>query len=369
MRFTVNDLMRQIISLLVNKCLFKRVKMDIMNRLVMLFVGVSTMGVAHGQFPVPTDSIYTFMKHQSAFRQSVDWGAVDTSFKRRLSLAKTTPDTMNCLVYVLKQLNDVHSQLYLNNQYYGHYPSFDDTALARLIPLNQRSVSLVNTIFGMMLRPDIAYIRVPGMQPRGQQAINGLAQVLYDSVAALAKKRPRGFIIDLRLNGGGNVYPMLTGLGALLGNRLLAYETDVDDEVLRTWEIKKGNFVIGGYQSTNVQTNGSVKLTDMPVVILIGPITKSSGSMTAIAFKKRPKTIFMGEPTADGYSTSCNFFQFGPNLMLNFATNFVADRDRQVYKTVVPPDITIHGGDNFDNLQEDKKIRAAIEWLTRRKRH
>ena len=86
--------------------------------------------------------------------------------------------------------------------------------------------------------------------------------------------------------------------------------------------------------------------------------------MTAIAFKGRPNTIFIGEPTADGYTTSNGYFQFAPNLTLNFATHYVADRNKSIYKTTVNPDILISQGDNFDDLMVDKKIIYAIKWLT-----
>jgi len=61
--------------------------------------------------------------------------------------------------------------------------------------------------------------------------------------------------------------------------------------------------------------------------------------MTAIAFKGRSNTIFIGEPTADGYTTSTVYFQFSPNLTMNFATNYVADRNMTIYKSSVNPDI------------------------------
>ncbi len=86
--------------------------------------------------------------------------------------------------------------------------------------------------------------------------------------------------------------------------------------------------------------------------------------MVAIAFKGRPNTYFIGEPTADGYTTSNGYFQFASNLTLNFATNYVADRNKNIYKTTVNPDLAIHHGNNFDNLLNDAKVKVAIKWMT-----
>lgn len=317
-----------------------------------------------GQFPVHVDSLYTFMKYNSAHRHSVNWVEVDILFRQKIEDAKTLQDTMKCFVMVLEKLNDVHSQIFLNNQYYGHYPSFDETQLQWLKPQNNNAIKLTNQIYTELLPDKIGYIRIPGIQIQNPEEINYYAQHLYDSIALLARNGSKAYIIDLRINGGGNVYPMLAGISSFLGDQLIAYEIDADDNVVRKWEIKIGNFIIGGFMATQISIDSTLKLESVPIAVLTGAVTKSAGSMVAIALKKRPNTIFIGEPTADGYSTSNGFFQFEPNLTMNFATSFVADREKYIYKSGVFPDITIYRGDNFQNLQEDQKIKTAIEWLS-----
>lgn len=325
-----------------------------------------TFFVSFAQLPVPVDSLYTFIKFNSIHRNKANWNTIDKTFKEQIQEAKSNTDTMNCFVKVLESLNDVHSQIYLNNQFYGHYPSFDDSVLVWLKPLNEKAIALTNKFHATRIQKKIGYICVPSIQVYDPAEINRYAQTLSDLVSNLANTCKKGFIIDLRLNGGGNLYPMLSGLGQFLGNQIIGYETDNNDSITRTWELKNGNFVIGGYQTTTLTTKPNSKLKTIPIVVLIGPVTKSSGSMTAIAFKGRPNTYFIGEPTADGYTTSNGYFQFAPNLVLNFATNFVADRTKKVYKTTVNPDLTIYHGNDFDTLLNDAKIKAAIKWLTKK---
>ncbi len=317
----------------------------------------------YGQFPGSTDSLYTFIKYNSILRNTVDWKSIDAHYKMNITNAKTLKDTMNCFVSVLEELNDVHSQIYLNNQYYGNYPHFHDTILTWLKPLNDKSLFQTNQIRTEWLLDKIAYVQVPSFQVYDPTQINYYAQSLYDSIIQFNTKKIKGFILDLRLNGGGNIYPMLSGLSPFLDNQIIAYETDINDQISRTWEIKNGNFIIGGYQTTQISIDSTITLNQIPLVVLIGPVTKSSGSMTGIAFKKRPNTIFIGEPTADGYTSSNGYFQFAPNLNLNFATHYVADRNITIYKTNVNPDFTIYRGDDFDHLMQDEKIKAAIQWL------
>lgn len=322
-----------------------------------------TCSISFGQLPVPVDSLYTFIKFNSIHRTTADWNKIDKSFKEQIQNAKSLKDTMNCFITVLGSLNDVHSQIYLNNQFYGYYPSFDDSVLVWLKPLNDKAISMTNKFHSEIIEDKIGYLRVPSIQIYDPTQINSYAQSLSDIVTELSSKCKNGFIIDLRLNGGGNLYPMLSGLSQFLGNQTIGYETDINDSIIRTWELKNGNFVIGGYQATDLKTKHKSKLKSIPIVVIIGPVTKSSGSMTAIAFKGRPNTYFIGEPTADGYTTSNGYFQFATNLTLNFATNFVADRNKKVYKTTVKPDLTIHQGNDFDTLLNDLKIKAAIKWL------
>lgn len=334
-----------------------------MKRIAALLILLTVHIPSFSQFPVPVDSVYTFIKYNSILRNNVNWDETDSAFQNNIKKATTLKDTMRCFVSVLKSLHDVHSQIYLDNKYYGTWPEFDDTTIAWLKPLNDRSNAETNIIYTKMLTEKIAYVKVPSMQAYGQQQIDDLAKALNDSISQFNLKKIKGFIIDLRLNGGGNMYPMLTGLSSLLGNNTLGYETNIDDSVVRKWELINGNFNIGGYHVTNITATASSVFRSIPVVVLTGPVTKSSGSMTAIAFKGRPKTFFIGEPTADGYTTSTQFFTFANNLVLNFATNFAADRNMKIYKTTVDPDLLIYHGDNFDDLMQDKKIMAALKWL------
>ncbi len=321
---------------------------------------------AYGQFPVPPDSLYSLLKSNSIHRNNVDWAAVDATFQKNIKQAGSLNDTMKCFVSVLESLNDVHTQIYLNNKYYGNYPDFEDSTLTWLVPLNDKATALTNKIRTQLLPDNIAYVRVPGFQVYDKNEINRIAQALHDSINKFGSEKIKGFIIDLRLNGGGNIYPMLSGLSAFLGDSIIAFETDINDSIVRAWKIKSGNFIIGGYQTTEISRELNSGFLNLPVVVLTGPVTKSSGSMTAIAFKERPHTIFIGEPTADGYTTSNGFFQLSPGLTLNFATNFVADRKKKIYKTTVDPEIFIYHGDDFENLLNDGKIKAAISWFNSR---
>ncbi len=316
------------------------------------------------QLPVSPDSLYSFIKTHSILRNTVNWTGIDNGFKERLFAAKTTKDTMKSLVYVFEQLNDVHSQMYLDNQYYGHYPSYTDSVLKILNPLVERSRQENGTIKIAFLKSKYLYLSIPGIFAQGN-AVNEFAQMISDSICRYNRQQLKGFIIDLRLNSGGQLSSMVGGLNLLLGNNYLGGAVDASNMETRKFELKNNNFFIGNGQTTSIVNKCNYDLSKIPVVVLIGPATVSSGSITAIAFKQRPNTYFIGEPTADGYTTGNEYIFFGTNFMMNLATEFNQDRLHNIYKNSVLHDKFIKAGDDFDNLSNDEKIKAALLWLAK----
>jgi carboxyl-terminal processing protease len=267
------------------------------------------------------------------------------------------------LVSVFEQMNDFHSQITYNNRQFSNYPMFDDSTLKYLQPLVMLSQTQNGIIKTKLLLNEFVYIQVPGIQALGDQ-INEYAKALSDSICIYKDRNIKGFIVDLRLNSGGQLSSMIAGLNSLLGNSCLGGGVDFSNTETKRFELKDGNFYINGSPMTCVQNYCVSQFDEFPVAILIGPATRSSGSITAIAFKTRPKTVFIGEPTADGYSTGNDYFYFGYNLSMNLSTEFSQDRKGTVYKNSVNPDIYIKGGYDFDNLLNDKTILSAFEWIS-----
>ncbi len=91
----------------------------------------------------------------------------------------------------------------------------------------------------------------------------------------------------------------------------------------------------------------------VPVVVLVGPKTASSGEGVMLAFKGRPNTIIMGEPTA-GLITSNNSFPLRPGITMILATGYTQDRS-WLYTAALHPDVLIPDGDDFFDLAHDQR--------------
>ena len=177
---------------------------------------------------------------------------------------------------------------------------------------------------------------------------------------ALNPNQLKGLIIDLRLNLGGSMWPMIGGLAALFEQGKLGAFVFPASGNQEEWGINK-NLVYDGVD-TVYHLNKGVNLSQLKVVVLIGPYTRSSGEALAISFKGRKNTWFAGENTG-GYTTSNESIQFSREIGFFIATAVEADRNGQLYLDNVKPDTEIMGGDAFDDLRNDQKIIAALKWL------
>ncbi len=317
------------------------------------------------QRPIPVDSIFTFIKDRSIHSQKADWSKIQSGLIKKLQQSKNQVDTIKALTYIFEAIGDYHSQINFNGRQFANYPDFDEATLNYLTPLVTRSNEETGRIKSQLLSTNIGYIQIPTIMSRGEQ-VNEFAQTISDSICSLNQQQAKAFIIDLRLNGGGQISSMIAGLNMLLGDGYVGGGVDISEKESQKFEVKNGNFFINGNAMTNISNHCNAKLSKKPVVILIGPVTRSSGSITALAFKGRQNTYFIGEATADGYTTGNDYFYFRPNLDLNLSVSNSIDRNKKVYKNSATPDIVIKDGDNFGDLEQDAKVKAAVEWLKKR---
>ncbi|MBK9108254.1 MAG: hypothetical protein IPM92_07715 [Saprospiraceae bacterium] len=315
------------------------------------------------QTGIPTDSLHTFIKNNSIYKNQVNWESIDSLLQLQLKQSQTDQDSVKAFSNVFKALGDVHSRIYFKGKTYNHFEGLSSYEYNAIKDLKTIADDRKNKIFRFKFLQGIVYIRIPSMDPSDSASIHKLAQSLHDSIVLFTPGRVKGYIIDLRLNTGGNVYPMLAGISSLLGDGIIAKESDSDGRISRSWSISGANVFADSIQLTYIESRKLEPISSKPVAVLIGPLTASSGAMTAIAFKRRPQTIFIGEPTAKGYTSSTTFYTFSNDLKMDFASNTLMDRAQSVYNDSVSPDQLVFRGDNFANLLADKKVRAAINWI------
>jgi carboxyl-terminal processing protease len=318
-----------------------------------------------GDFPL--DEILNTIRTRSVFRNDLNWIELEASVRAKAAKANTKDGKAKAILDVLIRMDDVHSRLVVEGKSYSHYEVLEEPVRQRLLPLLARRQQQIGKPIASILDGNIGYVLVPGMQVGTPEQIAEAAKELHEKVSYVASQKPKGWVVDLRLNGGGNLYPMLIGLRPLLGDGVVGGTIDGDGRLEQKWVLKSDGLYWrdseGDRRFAELDMKAQIPDPSIPVVVLLGPLTSSSGQGTALAFTGRPRCHMLGEPTAKGYTTVIAPFYFGNDVMLNLAVGYMADRNGQPCKLQVLPTEIVEAGDTFDNLSVDKKVLSALRWL------
>ena len=203
----------------------------------------------------------------------------------------------------------------------------------------------------LSLPPNIGSVRVGAFSGTVDQA-NAYARQIQETIAAADRDDLIGWV-DLRSNGGGNMWPMVAGLGPILGEGPLGYFIGpTGTETL--WEYRNGTSRSGGIAVTTVSAPYTLKRQQPRVAVLSDVGIASSGEATLIAFRQRPNTRSFGQPTC-GLSTANSTFTLSDGGMFAVTTSVMADRNKTRFGDSIPPDEVIS--------DQVPMIQRAIEWL------
>jgi C-terminal processing protease CtpA/Prc len=209
----------------------------------------------------------------------------------------------------------------------------------------------------------IGYVHVP--QWSGGSA--SLADSLQTAIRALDSARVCGWIVDVRANGGGNMWPMLAGIGPLLGDTLVgAFNAGPKAD---RWFYKNGLAGMltasGSLDTISRATVAPAHVRDpnAPVAVLFDGATGSSGEVVVLAFRGRNNTRSFGEPTS-GFATSNRGLQLADGANMVVTTGYQIDRRGVEAGERVQPDEVITGPPPGWPFATDVVATAAAAWLS-----
>ncbi|MEO1289644.1 MAG: S41 family peptidase [Chloroflexota bacterium] len=146
-----------------------------------------------------------------------------------------------------------------------------------------------------------------------------------------------GWIVDLRENNGGNMWAMLTSIGAIVGERIYGYFVNRERELFHWGYKDSASF----YENDIVYTaNNPAQLVsdDYPLAVLVSNWTASSGEITLIACLSHPRVRVFGNPTA-GIPTANDLFKLDDNTTLVLTSFVTMDTRGNVHETSIIPDV------------------------------
>jgi carboxyl-terminal processing protease len=343
------------------------------------------------------------IEHNALMRDRVDWPAVRQEADRLLQGARTTRDTYPAIQLVLRRLGDHHSHLALpetvrafrsgSGQTLGLTALWPERVVSTVSPagpaaeagiavgdvieavdgsapehiegvvllprgrpvtlrlrraeraepvdvrLVPRVVPVNQTASVRLLDRAIGYVDIPGVVGAGEGFDT-------DAVAAIRRIDTApicGWVVDLRRNLGGNMWPMLHALRPILGEgNPFSYRFGK-----APWENKPVY---------------SLKQPNPAIAVLTSRLTVSSGELVTIAFRGPATTRIFGEATA-GLPTSNMDVPLVDGAVLVVTVSRAADRTGREYDGPIQPDeVTPIDWPRLGH-DGDPVIRAAQDWL------
>lgn len=322
----------------------RELKMDVPSKASKLLIGVLFTGQGRATFralkldvggkvekSIPpsriVDAAIELIQNHALNSDRVDWNEASAQIRRQTADAAIPADVYPAIRSLLTRLGDRHSSLSGAHQ------------AVELISGGQSP----GTAEVKALDDTVAYIKMPAYRGTDMDKAAVFATAIRTEILALGGHQ--AWIVDLRDDTGGNMWPMLRALEPLLGDGQVG--SFVSPKKTIPWFAAGPDRMAGGADSS---------LSGARIAVLIGPRTSSSGEAVAIAFHGRADTEFFGAPSS-GHSTANGEFRLPDGSVMHLTTSVDADRHGLVFGDRVVPDHVFAASDGDDVLK------AASQWL------
>jgi C-terminal processing protease CtpA/Prc len=376
-----------------------------LRRLAIALAAVLAIGaIAYGALFIPGvyfRAVFFVIQRNALMRDRVDWPAVRQEADRLRQGARSTRDTYPAIHLVLRRLGDNHSHFVPpegaramragSNQTHGLTALWPERVVAVVSsggPAERAGVrpgDVIESVDGEPPKHVKGVVLLPWGRPvslrlrRGQESIDvrvtpeampfnqpaavrrlergfgyidvpgvvgGGGSFDADAVAAIRAidgSPMCGWVVDLRRNFGGNMWPMLHAVRPILG-----------EGNPFTYRFGKGP---GSQQPVYL-----LKQPAPAVAVLTSRLTVSSGEMVAIAFRGADRTRSFGEATG-GLSTMNMSVPLVDGAILVLTVARPSDRSGREYDGPIPPDQAVAIDWARLGSDDDPVIRTATDWL------
>jgi carboxyl-terminal processing protease len=276
------------------------------------------------------------IRDRALFSADVDWDAVYAEARETAGNARSYAGTHRLLHRTLRQAGGRHSHLVPPYPIPGR-PQPPETEPK--LPEGRRSGAV-----GVISLPEL---------PRRLRQPHDYVTAGERLISELARDRPRGWVVDLRDNNGGNMWPMLAAVAGLLDPGVLGY-MDRPGATPVPWQLNQRSVSLGRRALARCQAR-RVRRDGMPLAVLISERTASSGEAVLIALRSRPPVRTFGTATA-GLTTSNGTHALRDGTRLIISRGYMADVAGRRIDGPIQPDELV--------ADEDDPLAAAAEWIS-----
>ena len=282
------------------------------------------------------------MQERALVRDQVDWPSLRQKVFAAAQGTQAVEETHAAIQYALTLLGDPHSS------FMPATPSVDKGKDD--VPAEPRVPEFESTL----LQARFGYLDLPGFPGGvGAELANAYATRLQGTIEGLEAAGACGWIIDLRSGAGGNMWPVLAGLGPLLGDGEVGRCATPSGET-GSWWYRDGK--AGVAETIKAATaKAAIHLQDPapPIAVLISEQTASSGEAIAIALSGRSNGRTFGEQTA-GLATANGGVALPDGSLLVLTLCAMEDRNGNRFPDGIAPEVAV---------EPAAAVAAATQWL------
>ncbi len=279
------------------------------------------------------EEVFQLMERNYYRRDAVVWDTLQQAARNRLQASINCEAAYEVINWCFSQMKERHSFVMpaIKAAEYNN-----DTSFMRFIPDLSNLVGEIRTERG---GDSIAYLTLPWINTSDETVCSIMADSLQQVIAELDNGHIKTWVIDLRQNTGGNCWPMLAGIGPLLGEGVCGYFVRNHEKV--PFSYSNGTAFQGKHPRCTLNKPAyTLRSIPQKIIVLTGPRTSSSGEIIALAFKGKAEVQLIGEPTA-GLTTANATYNLSNNAMLVLSVCQEADRNGTICEGRIRPDIWI----------------------------
>lgn len=277
--------------------------------------------------------------------KGIDWDATRDKYRPLITDNISEEELFTIMGDMLVELRDDHTNLIspFDVSRYNGYLNYPASYHKRTIDLYYLPHSRSTEAFehGFLDNDQIAYLRYDSF-------LNGMSIDGFDYILERYKDT-KGMILDMRENGGGNLYYVFDILGRFTDSKIqIGYSKTRNGP---------GHDDFGPEEPFYIGPAEGVKYTK-PIIVLIDRGSYSATTFFALGTKAFPNITLMGDATGGGGGLP-NGGQLPNGWTYRFSISQLLDLDKQNYaEQGVPPDIAV----SFDwtDLTKDEILDRAI---------
>lgn len=277
-------------------------------------------------------------------RGKVDWPALKAKARELAGGARTPADTYPAIEHVIAALGERHTILVAPRPPAPPAATPSNASTPQPVAIPEPA--------GRLIGGRIGYVAIPSfMSPRESSYSRDFSAKGRDLLQRHDAAGVCGWIVDLRGNGGGNIWPMIDAVLPLVPPPpYWSYETEGTSRVI----LADGHAQDEGAPALPLLSLPALKSAEAPLAILTDGRTASSAEGLAIAFKGRPNTRYFGETTADLVTVN-NPLRLADGARITMTVGYARDRTGTLWTGPIVPDHATDGA---------KAEGAAIAWLS-----